>query len=225
MERPLLTGYDKEIGTLRCSGQLSLDLPPGVAVVGGRRTLRADIDYVLQAAGDGSGDVVILEGADAIIVPLATLAPAGTDRALPAPSMAAPIPGAGLGAPAGQPPPEVVTRLPQDEAALPRPAPATAQTSRSTGKGRPSFNCRYAKTKGEIAVCNNGALAALDRQMAAQFYRAIASADARKRRLLTSTRDQFLSYRDRCPSQDCIADTYRGRMRQIEGIMENGGSR
>jgi len=55
MERPLLTDHDEELGTLRCSGRLSLDLPPGVAVVGGRRTLAADIDYVLQPAADGSG--------------------------------------------------------------------------------------------------------------------------------------------------------------------------
>ena len=60
--------------SVNCSGSLSLDLPPGVAAVGGRRTLTADIDYTVQPAADGSGDVVLLRNADAIIAPLATLA-------------------------------------------------------------------------------------------------------------------------------------------------------
>ena len=42
-------------GAVSCSGSLSLDLPPGVGVVGGRRTLSADVDYVVQQAADGSG--------------------------------------------------------------------------------------------------------------------------------------------------------------------------
>jgi hypothetical protein len=37
--------------------------------------------------------------------------------------------------------------------------------------------------------------------------------------LLTRTRDSFLIYRDRCTSNDCIAETYRGRMREIRDIM------
>ena len=72
MEQPLLRSHDEELGTVRCTGRLSLDLPPGVAVVGGRRTLSADVDYVLQPAADGSGDVVMIEGGDAIVVPLST---------------------------------------------------------------------------------------------------------------------------------------------------------
>src|SRR5687768_4933239 len=48
MEAPLMTGHDKELGTVSCSGHLSLDLPPGLAVVGGRRTLEADVVYRLQ---------------------------------------------------------------------------------------------------------------------------------------------------------------------------------
>ena len=41
--------------------------------VGGRRTLTADVDYTVQPAADGSGMVVLLRNADAIITPLATL--------------------------------------------------------------------------------------------------------------------------------------------------------
>lgn len=214
MERPLLTDYDEEIGTLRCSGRLSLDLPPGVAVVGGRRTLSADIDYVLQPAADGSGDVIMLEGADPIIIPLATLAETSSRSVPPSPS----LPASPLGEnPDGLSPQDSV--LPSEKKVTEAPAAReVAPAARPTTKTSPSFNCRYARTRGEIAVCSDGGLAALDREMAAQYLRAIANADANERRLLTATRDEFLRYRDRCRSDDCIAQSYRGRMRQISDI-------
>ena len=69
-----MESQDSATGAINCSGSLSLDLPPGVAVVGGRRTLTSDVDYTVQPAADGSGDVVLLRNADAIVAPLATLA-------------------------------------------------------------------------------------------------------------------------------------------------------
>ena len=86
MENPVLESEDSNTRAINCSGSLSLDLPPGVAVVGGRRTLMADVDYTIQRAADGSGDVVLLKNADAIVAPLATLA-----RTAPAPQPSAPI--------------------------------------------------------------------------------------------------------------------------------------
>jgi len=213
MERPLLRSHDAELGTIRCSGRLSLDLPPGLAVVGGRRTLSADIDYVLQPAADDSGDVVMLEGTDPIVIPLATLARTG--ETAPAPTtadamepLAPPVP------PAAAPPP-AETPVVQAPAAAPPPV----EPQRSTATARPSFNCRYARTRGEIAVCRDTGLAALDRQMARQYYQAIAVADRRQRATLAATRDSFLRFRDRCPSDSCVAETYRGRMREIRDIM------
>ena len=55
MENPVMESEDGATGAINCSGSLSLDLPPGVAAVGGRRTLMSDIDYTLQPAADGSG--------------------------------------------------------------------------------------------------------------------------------------------------------------------------
>ncbi len=207
MERPLLRSHDGELGTVRCTGRLSLDLPPGVAVVGGRRTLSADVDYVLQPAADGSGDVVMIEGADPIIVPLATLARSG--ETAPPPS----APTIVEGIPDQQQPPAPTMGAPIAE---PEPSP---QPSATSGNARPSFNCRYARTRGEIAVCQDPGLAELDRRMASQFYRALAQADRRQRATLTATRDSFLRYRDRCPTNACIAETYRGRIREIRDIM------
>ncbi|MEO8141579.1 MAG: hypothetical protein ABI617_02865 [Sphingomicrobium sp.] len=207
VDRPLLASEDEATGAVGCTGSLTLDLPPGVAVVGGRRTLAADIGYTVQGAADGNGQVLTLTSADAIVTPLATLARIGgqaLDPLAPAPkdplAPGVELPPATGGEPLGTPPP-----VPE--------APTAS----------PSFNCTNARTRGEIAVCRNDGLAALDRQMAAQYGRAVASSDRRTRAELERSRGRFLSFRDQCPSDECIADTYRGRIREIRDIVDEGG--
>jgi hypothetical protein len=212
MDAPMLRSHDEDVGTITCAGSLALDLPPGVAVVGGRRTLTANIGYAIQPAADGSGDILTLSNADAIITPLATLARVGTPAGEPltgeAPTDSALPPLTAEPAPPTQRPP--TPPQPQD-VGPPPPAPARPMAS-------PSFNCRSARTRGEIAVCGHPGLASLDRQMAAQFNTAMAQGDARQRSLLQRTRTDFLRYRDNCPSNACIAQTYRGRIREIGDI-------
>ena len=209
MENPVMESQDSATGAVNCSGSLSLDLPPGVAVVGGRRTLASDVDYTVTAAADGSGTVVLLRNADAIITPLATLA------RISGPAPAQPqqtgttneaAPEANPGAPAAEPGTPAVPATPT---APPRPANA-----------RPSFDCAKARTHGEVAVCSEAGLAALDRQMAAQYRRAFAVASPDERALLRDTARRFYAYRDRCPTNACIGDAYVGRMREIRDIME-----
>ena len=197
IDQPLLDSEDQGSGAIACSGALTLDLPPGVAVVGGRRTLSADISYTLQRSADGNGEVLTLTRADAIITPLATLARVGR----PASDVLAPDANDPL-APATAP-------LPVEPIASPPPIQATSS---------PSFNCANARTRGEIAVCGDSGLAALDRQMAATYVEALRDADPATRAMLLRSRDRFLGYRDQCPSNDCIADTYRGRIREIRDI-------
>ena len=231
MERPLLRSHDKELGTVRCSGTLFLDLPPGVAVVGGRRSLTADIDYILQPAADGSGDVVMLEGDGPISVPLATLARSGETRVaareeLPSvvvdPQYSPVASEPPMPAPAAAEKPKPVAAPPA--AVEPKRTPTrtnTADTKPSQppkAAARPSFNCRYARTRGEIAICRDAGLASLDRQMSAQYYRAIASGNAAQRRDLKASRDAFLRRRDRCRDAACIASSYQQRMREIGAI-------
>ena len=235
MERPLLRSRDKELGTVRCSGTLFLDLPPGVAVVGGRRSLTADIDYILQPAADGSGDVVMLEGDGPITVPLATLARTGETRVAAGGDLPAVVAEQGNAVVSEPPTPApAATQKPKPVAAPPTPVQpprtpvrstvADAQPSQSPkAAARPSFNCRYARTRGEIAICKDAGLAALDRQMAAQYYRAIASGNATQRRDLKASRDAFLRRRDRCREAACIANSYQQRMREISEI--RSGSR
>lgn len=68
-------------------------------------------------------------------------------------------------------------------------------------------------------MCGDAGLASLDRQMASQFNSAMSGASPEERRLLERTRGRFLSYRNGCRSDDCIADAYRGRMSEIRDIM------
>ena len=206
VENPVMESQDQSTKGVNCSASLALDLPPGVVVAGGRRTLTADVDYTVQPAADGSGNVVVLGSADSIVTPLATLTRVAQEDQ----------PAAGPG------------EIPTGEAPLPGAEPdvsasesANKEVGPQTGAAaRPSFDCSSASTKGEIAVCNDSGLAALDVNMATQYRRAIASASPQEKALLERTRDRFLAYRDRCPNRSCMADAYVGRMREIRDIME-----
>lgn len=215
MENPVMESQNSSTGAINCSGTLSLDLPPGVTVVGARRTLTSDVDYTVQQAADGSGTVVLLRNADSIISSLATLARAA-QTAPAAPAAPAPVPGA--------PAAETNGAAPQQPAG----APPAAGQKRKRGApaivvppgARPSFDCAKARTRGEVAVCSNAGLAALDRNMAAQYAQAFAAATPEQRALLRSTRGRFIAYRDRCPNRACIGDAYVGRMREIRDILQ-----
>lgn len=203
MENPVMESEDSSTGTVNCSGSLSLDLPPGVAVAGGRRSLISDVDYTVQQAADGSGPAVLLRNADAIITPLATL----TRIAQPPENT-----GDVETNEAGQEQPEANAAASESAAVQPGP--------RSAYPGRPSFDCSSARSRGEIAVCSDAGLSALDLNMAAQYGRAISNALPDQRDVLRETARRFYAYRDRCPNRQCIADAYVGRMREIRDITE-----
>jgi uncharacterized protein YecT (DUF1311 family) len=195
---PVARGIDDQLQSVTCSGAAVLELPPGVQVAGGRRALSGDVDYIVQPAADGTGNVVRLGNADSIVVPLATL----TRIAAPTPAPAQP-----------QLENETATEPAAGNAQAPQPQQPPVQ------QANPSFNCANARTRGEIAVCNDPGLAALDRQMAGQYNAAVSEADSSQRRLLERTRSRFLSYRDRCSNDECVANTYRSRIREIQDIM------
>jgi hypothetical protein len=185
---------------ITCNGTLTLDLPPGVAIAGGRRSLSADVLYTIQPGANASGGGLSLANADDLISQLATLA-----------KTEAPAEDALTNAMAND-----VAELP----AVPSDPLAPIPPGNSPNPAaNPSFNCANARTPGEIAVCGDPGLAALDRRMSAQYASAISQADPEQRALLQKTRDAFLGYRDQCTSNSCIADTYRGRMREIRDIM------
>ncbi|GAA4040727.1 hypothetical protein GCM10022281_22100 [Sphingomonas rosea] len=201
---PTLRDQDQGLERISCGADVALDLPPGLQVTGGRRTLTASLTYDLQPSADGSGDVMTLRGAEGITVPLATLA-----RTSSAPRPTVPVPTS----PDSDNPSAAV---PDPE---PAPPPVPAEPA-ATSAARPSFNCARARTSGEIAVCQSDSLAALDRQMASYYVDALRGADGEQRALLQRTRDRFLGYRDRCTTDRCIADAYRGRITEIGDIVE-----
>ena len=59
--------------------------------------------------------------------------------------------------------------------------------------------------------------------MAAQYHSAYVAATPRERDVLRSTARRFYGFRDNCPDARCIANGYRGRMREIDDIMRADG--
>jgi len=197
VEGPYLRGFDDQTKRTACSGAAVLQLPPQVTTAEGMGTLSSNMDYDVQPAADGTGNVVTIGNADSIIVPLATLRG---------------------NAPAGPPPQLQLPESATSNAAADELAPLPDQSQ--PPQAQPAFDCSRARTSGEQAVCGNASLAVLDRQMNAQFDSAMSNADDEQRAQLRSTRSRFLAYRDRCGSDSCIADAYRGRMREIRDIMK-----
>ena len=234
-------GSDK----VTCTGSLVLDLPPGAAVAGGRHSIASRVAYDLAPQSGGAVRLMMLSKADDLVVPLATVsnalgqagqAPAAPPQPNEQQANGPPPPPVQIAPPPfpTRPRPQAPTEPPKKaapnrQAPAPPPAkppakpPATARPVQpapsAVAAAKPSFNCRYAKTSGEIAVCGNPALASLDRQMSAQFYSALAAARPGQRAMLQRSRNRFLHYRDSCASEACIADADRGRIAEINAIM------
>src|SRR3569833_306073 len=68
---------------VHCAGSLALDLPPGVQVIGGARTLSAQVSYVLTPRARGTAELQSLSRADAIVQRLAALETADQGAAGP----------------------------------------------------------------------------------------------------------------------------------------------
>ncbi len=124
---------------------------------------------------------------------------------------------------ASRPKPRVDERTKPKSVASRRPAATPAKSANAPAPTRvatvrPSYNCRYARTRSEVAVCSDAGLARLDQQMAAQFNTAYRAGTPAQREVLERSRLRFLYRRDRCQSAICIADVYRARMSEINDI-------
>lgn len=202
MENPVMENEDSSTHAVNCSGSLSLDLPPGIAVVGGRRTLTSDVDYTVQQAADNSGAVVLLRNADAIIAPLATLA----RLQQPAPAVTTVANNqAGEGIPQAAAPSTPATPMPVS------PSPATA---------RPNAGCAPGGSRGQSLVCSDPRLTALDRAAATEYSQALGVATPEMRDTLRQTQRRFRAYRDGCADAQCVAQAYSDRVREIRDIVE-----
>jgi uncharacterized protein len=131
--------------------------------------------------------------------------------------------------PTASPPPAPVELPAQPRLRPTRPPPAPSlpaeagpnprATAAPAVQSSPSFNCRLARTRGEIAVCSSGELAALDRDLAALSSQALKRADAARRTQLLLTRDRFLTRREVCASDPCTSALYADRISEVRTIM------
>ncbi|MEA3009815.1 MAG: hypothetical protein QOJ91_1507 [Sphingomonadales bacterium] len=237
MEDPVVKSRDDELNVTVCSGRFILELPPGAEnAFDGKRRLDAQVEYAAQAAVDGSGLVYQMDGAEPIIYRLATFGmkgqptrlEAGGPRRLPPPPAVAsadptlmppvadiaprPAPVPPAARPAAAPPPvRSAERAPATAA-----SPAPSATTRVTV--RPSFNCRYGKTRTEKMICASPRLAAQDRAMASLYYDLMANADPATRNHLRRSRDAFLGKREQCRSEGCVDSAYASRMAELRSI-------
>ena len=223
MEAPVVKSRDDELNVTVCSGRFILELPPGAEnAFDGKRRLEAEVEYAAQAAVDGSGLVYQMDGAEPIIYRLATFGMKGGPlpkivAVAPAPAPAAP-PAAAPAEPALMPPVAEPAPRPAPPAPVrtaerpPAPAPATRVTV------RPSFNCRYGRTRTERMICSSPRLAAQDRAMASLYYDLMANADPATRGHLRRSRDAFLGRREQCRSEGCVGSSYASRMAELRTI-------
>lgn len=116
--------------------------------------------------------------------------------------------------------PQVVEPLPPVAetplASQPEPDPLAPAPVASAG---PSFDCTHAWRDVERDICDDPELAALDRTMASQYFRALKAADVAHATLLEQSAAAFIGTRNRCPDPDCVAQAYRVRIAEIAAIM------
>jgi len=93
----------------------------------------------------------------------------------------------------------------------------SAKAAPSTAK--PSFSCRGARKPGQIAVCNDTNLTALDRHQALLYNQSWGRADRAKRAQLARAQRRLVSRRDKCTSEPCAKSAYLDSMKEVAEIM------
>ena len=189
VDRPILKGTDEKFHRSDCSGTVIVSLPPGVTSSDGATMVSAEIDYSVYPAADGSGRVVRLKNGGAITDLLGKLQAREGARG------------------GGESADRNASSAQSKEGAE---SPAVAPQSSS---------CRSATTDAEARACADPELSRLDRNLAAQFTDAGSRADSTQRRLLDLTQIRFRSRLEQCASNQCIANAYRSRSREISDIM------
>lgn len=231
MDDPVVKSRDDQLNITVCTGQLVLNLPPGIQdAFDGQPVIKADVEYAAQAAADGSGLVYSMSGAEPIIYRIATLG-LRSHPALPI-ATATTVAEVETKEPAvvfdqsqprpGRRPPKASIAS-KEEKSTPVAAKKVGSAERdpvprAKATATPSFKCRHARTSSEKMVCNNGSLAAADRRMSAVFYSEMARAPAETKRALRRSRDKFLAKRERCSSEACVARVYEQRVAEIRRI-------
>src|SRR5829696_1354704 len=81
-----------------------------------------------------------------------------------------------------------------------------------------SFNCRYARTADEVAICESARLSVLDERLSRRFFRLRDSLYGPDRARLDRDQTAWLNARHQCGSdRACIADAYLSRLSDLSG--------
>ena len=83
---------------------------------------------------------------------------------------------------------------------------------------RPSFNCRFARSRSERMVCSDDRLAAADRRLARAFDRAIAAGVPRRE--LREDQDDWMSIREDAAryGRGAVSNVYEQRIQELEDM-------
>jgi hypothetical protein len=97
------------------------------------------------------------------------------------------------------------------------PSPATPSSPAVATAAGPAFNCRFAKSTDEIAVCNSGTLSALDRQLNTAYNALIASLTTDQQKRLSQEENNWRQLRLGCRgSVSCLTTAYELRIQQLQ---------
>jgi len=158
--------------------------------------------------------------AAADVGPLPVLRPEARTPAAPPPA-AAPAPSprfeAATPAPRAAPSPPVARpATPAPTAPAPAQAPAYAQDDGP----RPSFDCRYARSRSERMVCSDDRLAAADRRLARAYERAVAAGVPPRE--LRADQDDWLSIREDAAryGRGAVGNVYEQRIQELEDMAD-----
>jgi hypothetical protein len=84
---------------------------------------------------------------------------------------------------------------------------------------RPSFDCSGSLNRVEALICSDPQLANLDRRLAREFDQAMDEGSPEQRDRLQRLGRRYLGDRNRCPTTDCVLQSYRWYLRDIELVM------
>ena len=84
---------------------------------------------------------------------------------------------------------------------------------------KPSFSCEGRLNRVEALICTDPQLANLDRRLAREYSKALDEASPEQRERLTRLGRRYLADRNRCPTSDCVLQSYRWYLRDIELVM------
>ena len=100
----------------------------------------------------------------------------------------------------------------ENEADQPVPPPPVALP-------KPSFDCDGPVNRVESMVCGDPQLALLDRRLAREYGKALEESSPEQRQRLTNLGRRYLADRNRCGTRDCVLQSYRWYLRDIETLM------